>query len=248
MGTLSAIHRHPVKGLGDEAVARAALTAGAPLPWDRVWAVAHDRSEFNPVEPEWVKSRNFVITTTCPALARTGAAFDEASNRLTLTHPDLGEVAADPDAESEALTDWLAPIAGASGPGPYRIARLERGAALHDFPDTHISIGNLASLRALEDAAGRTLERRRFRMNLWVDGFAPWEELGWTGCAVGPAKLTVIARTKRCAATHASPETGTQDVEVTRILHGLLGHMDFGVYAQVAAGGEIATGDPAAAA
>lgn len=240
---LAAIHRHPVKGLGDQSLSRIELEAGRPAPWDRVWAVAHDRSAFNPLEPEWTASLNFVITTTCPALAQVSGGYDEAEGRLRFRHPALGETDVDPDREPDALARWLAPIAGPSGPGPYRLVRLEPGRALHDFPDTHLSIGNLASLRALETAAGRTLEPRRFRMNLWLDGLAPWEELGWTRCAIGPVRLKITARARRCAATHASPRTGAQDVEVTRLLHALLGHRDFGVYAQVTAGGAVAVGD-----
>lgn len=248
MASLAGIARHPVKGLGEEEIGAAALVAGAPMPWDRVWAVAHDRSEFNPVEPEWVRPRNFVITTTCPKLAQISCAYDEASGLLTLSHPDLGALAANPDADGAALADWLAPIAGASGPGPYRVARLESG-TFHDFPDTHFSVGNLASLRELETMAGRPLARKRFRMNLWLDGLAPWEELDWfvadqpREISVGRARLKLIARAKRCAATHASPETGGRDVEVTRLLHGRFGHMDFGVYGQATQGGEIAVGD-----
>lgn len=251
MARLAALYRHPVKSLGEESVEAATLTVGQPIPWDRVWAVAHDRSAFNPAEPEWVKSRNFVVQTMTPKLAQITCAYDEAAGVLTLSHPDLGEVAADPDEDPAALGDWIAPIAGPSGPAPYRIARRE-GGAFHDFPDTHLSIGNLASLHALEEVAGRPLAHIRFRMNLWLDGLAPWEELDWADepaeLSVGAARLKIMARVKRCAATHASPETGQRDVEVTKLIHELRGHMDFGVYAQVSAGGRIACGDPVEAA
>lgn len=243
-GALAAIYRHPIKSLGDEALDRVTLTPGQPLPWDRTWALAHDRSAFNAVEPEWVGSRNFVIQSTNPALAQVGCRLDDVAEAVTLSHPILGEITVRPDDEGDALGAWLAPIAGASGPGPYRIARLAAG-ALHDFPDTHVSIGNLASLRALEEMAGRSLEHIRFRMNLWVDGFAPWEELEWSSLHIGPAKLTVIDRCKRCSATNADPSTGTRTTDLTRLLHGRFGHMDFGVYAQVAEGGEVALGQEA---
>ena len=36
--------RHPVKSHGREALERVTLTAGETLPWDRLWAVAHDSS------------------------------------------------------------------------------------------------------------------------------------------------------------------------------------------------------------
>jgi uncharacterized protein YcbX len=247
MASLAAIYRHPVKSLGEEALRYVTLAVGEGLPWDRVWAVAHDHSAFNPAEPEWATSRNFVIQSTNPALAQITCAFDEASGALTLTHPALGTITTKPGEGGAALTEWIAPIADAAGagtPGPYRLAHVA-GRALHDFPDTDISIGNLASLRALEEMAGTVLAHIRFRMNLWVDGFDPWEEFEWEGreVGIGSTRLTVIGRVKRCNATNADPDTGTRTTDLPRLLHSQFGHMDFGVYARVMNGGGIACGD-----
>ncbi len=246
MGRLAAIYRHPVKSLGEEALDAIRLEAGRPMPWDRTWAVTHGSSEFNPAEPEWVASGNHVIQSYNPALAQVKCVFEEGTGVIALAHPALGEIWADPETEGAAICDWIAPLAGPSAPPPHRLIRLPGGQALHDFPDTHLSIGNLASLRELEEMAGRTLEHIRFRMNLWVDGFAPWEELGWSGLALGPVRLRVTGRVKRCNATNADPATGTRTTDLTRLLHGRFGHMDFGVYAQVASGGDLRIGDEAA--
>lgn len=249
MGRVAQICRHPVKSLGEETLERVTLSAGRHMPWDRVWAVQHGRSEFDQDNPCWVSARNSVTQTSTPAVAQITSAFDEATGMLRLTHPDLPPFEADPDTSegAAALSDWLAPIAGPAGPPPYSVARLADG-ALTDFSDTHLAIGSLASLRALEDMAGGALDRRRFRMNLWLDGLAPWEEFDWLGreITVGAARLKITDRVTRCAATHASPESGRRDVDVTRLLHDRFGHMDFGVYAQVIGDGVIAVGDPAA--
>lgn len=244
MATLDRICRHPVKSLGEETIDRVTLEAGRHMPWDRVWAIAHGRSEFDHDNPAYVRSRNFVIQSTNPALAQIACAFDEAAEALTLAHPALGEITVRPGGGGDLLTDWIAPIAGASGPPPYRLAA-RPGAGMTDFPETHISIGSLASLRALEQMAGASLAHIRFRMNLWVEGLAPWEEFDWLDreIAVGPARLKVIDRVTRCNATNASPETGRRDTDIPRLLHGRFGHMDFGVYAQVTQGGEIRAGD-----
>ena len=39
---VSALWRHPIKGHGVEPVEGVTLTAGATMPWDRVWAIAHE--------------------------------------------------------------------------------------------------------------------------------------------------------------------------------------------------------------
>lgn len=246
---VEALFRHPVKSLGEEAVGALALEAGRPVPWDRVWAVAHGRSEFDPDRPEWVRARNFVTQTHIPGLARIRVAFDEAAGRLTLAHPERPEIALDPDTRegAAALAEWIAPLAPMR-PGPYRIARLPEG-ALTDFPDSHVAINSVASLRALEGAAGRPLARVRFRGNVWIEGLAPWEEFDLVGreIALGEARLRVTERIMRCNATAASPETGRRDLPLPEILESRWGHGDFGVYAQVVRSGRVAIGDPVAA-
>jgi len=93
--------------------------------------------------------------------------------------------------------------------------------------------------------AGTSLAHIRFRMNLWVDGFTPWEEFEWEGreITVGAARLTVTGRVKRCNATNADPDTGLRNTELPRLLHSSFGHMDFGVYARVLNGGDVALDD-----
>ncbi len=241
---LEEIRRNPVKGLGQEGLQSTLLTAGRPIGWDRVWAVTHGNSEFDDDRPVWVKSRNHVIQSTNPALAQITCRYDEAAGELTLAHPDLGEITANPAADGQRIADWIAPIAAPSGPPPYRIVSIP-GGNLHDFPDTHLSIGNLASLRALEEMAGIKLDLIRFRMNLWIDGAAPWEEFDWDGgeIAIGDARLKITGRVKRCNATNANPETGERNAEIPKLLYERFKHMDFGLYAQVTTGGDIKIGD-----
>lgn len=248
MGQLAGIRRHPVKGLGDETLDRVTLSAGRHVPLDRVWAVAHGRSAFDPAAPEWVARKNFVVQANSPELSRIACAAGEASGRLSFTHPALGALDADPEAEGAKIAEWIAPIAAGSGPGPYALVRLPGGGVLTDVATAHVSIGNLASLRALEEIAGRRLAEIRFRMNLWLDGFAPWAEFDWIGevISVGAARLRVTAPVTRCTAPEANPETGARDIAVTKLLHARFRHMDFGVYAQVETGGAVAVGDAAA--
>ena len=60
---------------------------------------------------------------------------------------------------------------------------------------------------------------------------------------IGQAGLKVVKRIVRCAATEVDPDTGIRDVAVPRTLMDNFGHADCGVYAEVIAGGEIASGD-----
>ena len=45
MGTVSALWRHPIKAHGRESVGHVSLVEGQTFPWDRRYAVAHERAK-----------------------------------------------------------------------------------------------------------------------------------------------------------------------------------------------------------
>ncbi|MFN3262377.1 MAG: MOSC domain-containing protein [Pikeienuella sp.] len=237
MGALAAIARFPVKGLGGETLASATLLEGRGVEGDRVFGFAHAVSEAAP--EGWARPREFATPRRAPELARVAVSL-RAGGLLAASHGMLGDIQGEPD----ALADWLGPLAGPMA--PLRLVRAGAG-AIHDTPEGHVSVGSLASLRALSDLAGVAPDPRRFRMNLWLEGFAPWEERGWSGIVLDPVRLRVIAPVERCAAPDANPETGRRDADLCGALHARFGHAEFGVYAQVETGGEIAPGAEAQA-
>lgn len=247
MGQIAALYRHPIKSLGVEALAAATLTAGAAMPFDRVWAVTHGATEFDPARPAWVPCGSFLRVTHCPRLAQVRARTTGAG--VVLSHPDLPELCADPDTAegAAAITAWAAALAEPMRQGPFAVARVP-GQALTDAPEPWVSLASLTSLRALGGLCGADLDPRRFRANLWVAGWAPWAEHDLIGAeiTVGAARLRVMEPIGRCAATQANPETGARDAPTLDALHARFGHRDFGVYATVVAGGTIAPGDPVA--
>ena len=86
----------------------------------------------------------------------------------------------------------------------------------------------------------------RFRGNVYVTGWPAWSELDLVGkeLSIGPhARLKVVKRIVRCAATNVDPLTGIRDLNIPKALMRGLGHGDCGIYAEVTAAGEIAAGD-----
>jgi len=245
-GRLVHIWRHPVKSLGREALERVALTAGEALPLDRRWALAHGNSAFDPGAPSWVECGNFLRVTHAHRLAQVEAKWDGAS--LTLSHPDAAPLSAEPDTAegAQAIADWATALSEGGRPGPYRLVRGPRAMTDSDFPS--VAILGMASLRALGQVMALEVDPRRFRGNLWIDGLAPWEEFDWVGreIRIGGARLKVIEPIGRCAATEANPITGRRDAPVVRALRAATGETNFGVYATVIEGGEVALGDAAA--
>jgi uncharacterized protein YcbX len=119
----------------------------------------------------------------------------------------------------------------------------------HSFSDVAkkvVSIINLASVAAVEAAAGAPVNPLRFRGNLYVVGWPAWHEFSLLGhgLTIGDgAQLKVVKRIQRCAATDVDPDTGIRDLSIPRTLLQNFDHIDCGVYAEVTAPGAIAVGD-----
>lgn len=237
--SVSAILRHPLKSIGRENLAEVDLSKGRWLPFDRKWAVAHDRSK---LDGGWAKKVNFLRGVAAPSLMAVEASFDASTKALTLSHPDLATVTVHPDqkADGKVLIEWLHDLWPIDLPRPTHVYRA-KDSNLTDVPDAWISINSTATLKALSHRTGADLSPHRFRGNIWIDGYKPGEEANWVGrnIRIGDAVLNVKQQITRCKATMANPETGQRDVDVLETLNDL-GHQEFGVYAEVIEGGTVA--------
>ena len=108
-----------------------------------------------------------------------------------------------------------------------------------------VSIINLASVAAIEQAAGQPVDPLRFRGNLYVDGWPGWHEFSLLGetFAIGDVRLKVVKNIVRCAAINVDPLTAERDMNLPKTMVQHFGHDDCGVYAEVISGGTIAAGD-----
>lgn len=244
--SLAHIYRHPIKSHGSERLDHVTLTQDQTLPWDRVWGVAHTATDID--GSDWAHCRNFTRGAANPALMAIKAQFDETSQQITLTHPDLEPLTANPDTDCPAIIAWVSELAVEGRAGPARVLRAAtsaQGRGFTDQSDPYISILNLTSLRVLSQKAGREMSPLRFRGNLWIDGAAPWEEFDWVGkrLSLGGAILQVEERIDRCRATEANPDTGKRDTNTLALLEDGWDHRDFGVFARVVQSGPVAVGD-----
>ncbi|WP_165390174.1 MOSC domain-containing protein [Thalassococcus sp. S3] len=239
--TLAHIWRHPIKGIGSEACQSVGLTPQGAVEGDRAWAFLNAAAEDS---DDWQPRRNFLQVASGPRLAAISAY--SAPESLTLTHPDRDPLALTPATDGETLAHWIGDLWPADRPVPARLVKApEQG--MTDVPFASVSIGNLSSLRALSQKVGSEIDMRRFRINLWLDGLAPWEEIDLLrrDLRIGNVRLTPVDPIERCRAPDANPLTGQRDVTMLAELERGWDTRNFGVYFKVAEAGEVAVGDAA---
>lgn len=244
--TLARIVRHPVKSAGYEELPAVALIEGQAMPFDRHWAIATEGARFDGAPQGWEPKMNFLRGAAEGTLQAITARFDEAAGRLSLAHPLRPAFEGRLPDDGPALIDWLRPLWPATRPEPRALVSRKDGGALTDVPDPWVAVLNLSSLRALGQRMGRDLSIHRFRGNLWIEGWAPWEEFDRVGqqIRIGGVVLQIEEPITRCVATCVDPVTGRENGDTLAALEQGWGHRDFGVYARVLTGGPAALGDP----
>jgi len=247
-GVVAALWRHPVKGFTPEPLETADLPTGGWFPGDRMFAVEDGPSGFDRAAPEHLSKQNFTVLMRTAEVAGVRTRWDEAAGVLNATaagHADFAMAVDDADSRA-AFAAWLADVLGAAVSGPLRLVSAEGlDHRFMDDPAGRISILNLASVRDFESRVGRPVDPRRFRANVWVEGWPAWveNEIGGRELILGGARLTGAKPIVRCAATHVDPDTAERDFDLVPALFEQYGHRWCGVYAAIAQGGPVRTGD-----
>jgi uncharacterized protein YcbX len=126
------------------------------------------------------------------------------------------------------------------------------GAAVDRRENGATSLISSASLQRLADE-GRveSLDRRRFRMLIEIDGLVAHAEDRWIGRSVkvGGAVVHFEGNVGRCKVPNRDPETGVKDLPTLRWLRAYRGSeptteaIPFGIYGRVLRPGAVAVGD-----
>ncbi|MET0877785.1 MAG: MOSC N-terminal beta barrel domain-containing protein [Tardiphaga sp.] len=244
---LQFIYRYPVKGLSAEPLQRAELAVGGTVAGDRIYAVENGPSGSDPAAPRYMPKQRYLMLMRNERLAMLRTGFDQASHTLVIEA--AGREAARGDlrtpAGRTAIERFLAGFCADELRGPPKVLHAP-GFSFSDVARKVLSIINLGSVAAVETAVGAPVHPLRFRGNLYVAGWPAWREFDLVGreVAIGSgARLRIVKRIVRCAATNVDPDTGIRDLSVPATLMRSFGHADCGVYGEVVKAGEIAVGD-----
>ena len=198
-------------------------------------------------------------------LVQIRTSYDAVSGSLELSFPDGGTVAGVPElgAAVEGSFFGMRDVGGRVVEGEWndalstfagRALRLIKAdAAGTSFDAFPISMCSVASLEALAKAAEtESIDGRRFRQNIYLEGASPHEEDTWLEreVRVGAALLRVKMRDPRCEIITHDPDTGETDMNTLKIIASYRTdqpkQVNFGVYCTIAEPGEVSVGDEVA--
>ena len=239
--TVQQICRYPVKGLNGEPLERVTLTPGQGIPDDRRFVIAYGLG--TGARP------GFFQLTQEERLAQLRVAYDPNGPTLTISRQGRQVVSADPCDQTGRmlLNQFFAGFLAGSPRGTPSFRETDGGNRDAALPNP-VSIINLASVRDLERVARQAVDPRRFRGNILIDGLPAWTEFAWLDreIRIGGARLRVLDRIERCAATNVNPDSAERDMNIPLTLRKGFGHIDMGVYAEVLESGEVKPGDEVA--
>jgi len=217
--------------------------------------------------------RRFVVTDSdwhlvngkrIPTLVQVVA--EASDGLLTLRFPDGAAVTGEPRPGApatmlaygqgrpvrEVVGPWSAALSAWAGMALRLAQPQDEGDGVDRRRRAGVSLLSLASVRRLAVAAGtESVDPRRFRMTVGIDGVPAFEEERWLGgpVAVGGASMRLQGNVGRCAVTTADPDTGTVDLPTLHLLRSLREGVDsseplpLGVWGEVVEPGVVRIGD-----
>ncbi len=254
---------HPVKGLTPQAQERVFLLAGHGIPGDRAFALMYDDVAFRDeilaasTSIPWMKKQNFAMQADWAALAALDCQYDPQTGMLTVKRQGVELLVASCDTPNGRLeigaffTGYLAaiyPSQTARHPdrAPLKLVGSSTGKTRYsDREPVHLSLIGQATLDRLEASIGKSIDVRRFRPNVLLEGVPAWAEFDWVGQEIqlGTARLEITAPINRCLNIDVNPDTGERDIPLLFLLQKHFDRKQTGVLAKVIADGTVAIGD-----
>jgi uncharacterized protein len=255
MALVKQLFIHPFKGLSPQKCDRVELISGHGIPGDRAFALMFDdeSKDLELTTVPWMQKQNFAMQNDWAGLAALNCSYDPETEMLTVKRKDEELLVADThsltgrDRIGSFFTGYLAgiyPSQTARHPNrkPIKVVGDFGTTRYPDRKAVHISLVSQATLDNLSELAGRSIDVRRFRPNIVLDGVPAWGEFDWVGkeLQLGTARIVVTDRIGRCLNIEVNPETGERDTALLPLLKKNFQHTQTGVLARVITSGSVA--------
>lgn len=244
---ITALWRWPVKGLGGQTLDKITVKAGELFPFDRAFAIENGPSDFDAANPVHIAKLRFLCGVSQPTAHRVSASYVEQTGLLSITTLDGRSLNINPK-EPHALEALAAELVEEGVRGTLKLRKaddLDEGHGFTDVPGRWISIQNRASIAMLEKTVDASLDPRRLRANMLVDGWDAFaeEELIGKSIQLGTAKVDIMEPINRCRNIDVNPDSAERDQNLVRALQDMRGKRSLGVYARITDAGSMAPGD-----
>jgi uncharacterized protein YcbX len=192
------------------------------------------------------------------------SSYDPETGRLALEFPDGSRVEHTVEYGTELSIRFFSHVSNARllvGPWaqalsdhigtPLRLVEPEVG--VDRGADGSVSVISRASLAHFAQVAEKeSVDPRRFRMLIEIDGVGPYAEDSWIGrtLRIGSAVVSINGNVGRCLVTGLDPETGVRTLPTLDLLGSYRTTVDtteplpFGVFGSVVSPGTVSIGDP----
>ena len=209
MTQVSSLHLYPLKGARGLTQTRLRINPSQGVVNTRRFGIKR-RAD---VPDTWGPKGKFRVCMNTAALAAEVPRFSAASDDWYAL-------------DSAYLQDLAERI---NGGRPLSILDTQGAYALTDSKTPYVSLLNLATVDALSTYVGRPVDPRRFRMDVWLSGLKPLEELSWIDAfpgtrriSIGSMRLRVDDACERCKAIEASPTRGEYNFPLLKALEGFM--------------------------
>ena len=232
------------------------LEADVGIRGDRAFALMfEDTGGADEAIVPWMPKKHFAVQNDWPGLAALDCRYDAQTDRLQVCHNGTEVLTAQTETDRDRINRFFSDYLGTLTPTekarhpvlcPVELVGTRTGETRYpDRNPVHLSVLSQATLDAIGEAVGQTIDARRFRPNVLIDGVAAWEELSWVGreMTIGEAKIEVSAPIGRCVNIEVHPDSGVRDMPLFSWLMEHFGHAKTAVGAKVVTTGSLGMGD-----
>lgn len=248
---VSELFTHPVKGLTPQKCDRVFLQAGHGIKGDRAFALMYEAIALDipSTSVPWMKKKNFAMQCDLPQLAAIHCQYDADTAVLTIKRQEaeLFSAATNTGEGRDRISEFFSTYIAANSPNRGSVRLVGDGASSR-YPDresVHISLVSQATLDDISAAVGQSVDARRFRPNIVLQGVPAWAEFDWIGkqLRLGNVQIALAAPINRCLNIDVHPDTGERDIPLFTLLKQHFAHQQTGVLAQVLSSGSVSVGN-----